>query len=60
MLAARLSRFDRQLLPDQRTEVMQHSGGKDLAALSAELLTSIDPDRTAQQAAEQFSRVAQL
>ena len=50
MLAARLSRLDRQLLPDQRTEVMQHSGGKDLAALSAELLTSINPDATVEAA----------
>ena len=33
-MAALLSRLDPQLLPDQRNEVLQHSGGKDRVVLT--------------------------
>ena len=54
-LAARLARLNRQLDEEQHAEVLKHSGGQDLAVLSAQLLASIDPDATTQQAAEKFS-----
>jgi len=53
-LAARLARLERQVNEDQHARIAQAAGGKDLAALSADLLNSIDADATSQQAIEQF------
>src|SRR5262249_46492792 len=43
-LAARLTRLDRHLAPAQQVAITQAAGGKSLAALSADLIRSIDPD----------------
>ncbi len=46
-LAARLFRLDRQLSPEQRTAIHAETGGRDLADLADDLLTTIDPDEQA-------------
>ncbi len=43
-LAARLARLDRRLPQEGRRELAELAGGRDLGALCAELLSSIDPD----------------
>lgn len=53
-LASRLARLDRALDPLQQTAIQKVAGGKSLAELSADLLTSIDPDANAQLALERF------
>jgi type I restriction enzyme R subunit len=53
-LAARLIRLDRQLDAGQRAAIAAEADGKSPADLAAQLLNSIDPDKTAMQAMEQF------
>jgi type I restriction enzyme R subunit len=53
-LASRLSRLDRQLTDQQRQQVIQQSGGMDLASLTTGLLGSLDADAQARKAAETF------
>ena len=53
-LAARLARLDRQLTDEQRQQVTQQAGGKDLNTLTTSLLGSLDPDAQAKKAAEVF------
>jgi type I restriction enzyme R subunit len=53
-LASRLARLEREVDLEQETAIAQASGGKNLAALSAELLRSIDADEVTHQAAEKF------
>jgi len=43
-LAARLARADQQITDEQREELKQIAGGVDLAAITGNLLKSIDPD----------------
>jgi type I restriction enzyme R subunit len=54
-LASRLSRLDRELDDDQRTEIAKAAGGKTPAALAATLLKSIDADTTEAGAVRLFS-----
>ncbi|MFZ1937064.1 MAG: DEAD/DEAH box helicase family protein [Thermoguttaceae bacterium] len=54
-LAARLTRLDRQIGDVQRAKIAKQSDGKDLAALSGQLLEAIDPDVNTQQAIQQFA-----
>ena len=54
-LASRLARLEQQVDEDQHARIAQAAGGKDLAALSAGLLHSIDADVTSQQAVEKFN-----
>jgi type I restriction enzyme R subunit len=53
-LAARLARLDRQLTDEQRHQVTQQAGGKDLNTLTTSLLGSLDPDAQAKKATEVF------
>jgi len=53
-LAARLARLDRQLTDEQRQQVTQQAGGKDLNSLATSLLGSLDPDAQAQKATEVY------
>ena len=53
-LAARLARLDRQLTDEQRQQVTQQAGGKDLNNLTTSLLGSLDPDAQAKKATEVF------
>ena len=53
-LAARLARLDRQLTDEQRQQVTQQAGGKDLNTLTTSLLGSLDPDAQAKKATEVF------
>lgn len=53
-LAARLARLDQQVDSDQQAAICQASGGKTLATLSSELLTSFDADEVTHEAAERF------
>jgi len=53
-LAARLARLDRQLTDEQRQQVTQQAGGKDINSLTTSLLGSLDPDAQAKKAAEVF------
>ena len=53
-LASRLARLDLEVDPIQQEAVQAASGGKSLAALSAGLLKSIDPDTNSQLAVEKF------
>ncbi len=53
-LAARLIRLDRQLDESQRAAIAAEAGGKTPAALAAQLLGSIDPDKITLHAVEQF------
>lgn len=54
-LAARLTRLDCQIDHRRQQEVAKLTGGKDLKALSAQLLDSIDPDANCQRAVAKFS-----
>jgi type I restriction enzyme R subunit len=56
-LAARLARLDRQLTHEQRQQVTQQAKGLSLAALTTNLLGSLDPDAQAKKAAEVFGLV---
>jgi type I restriction enzyme R subunit len=49
-LAGRLARLDRTLDPAQRQQVVELSGGPNLAQMSAALLQAIDPDAIAERA----------
>jgi type I restriction enzyme R subunit len=53
-LAARLARLDRQISPSQKSAVAKEANGKQLTALCATLLQSIDADVTMQKAVEKF------
>jgi type I restriction enzyme, R subunit len=53
-LASRLARLDQEVDPIQHAAIEKASGGRTLSDLSAELLTSIDPDANTQMAAELF------
>jgi len=53
-LAARLTRLDQQLSEDQQEEIRGAAGGSNLKAMSARLLSSIDPDKVAERATEKF------
>jgi type I restriction enzyme, R subunit len=53
-LAARLARLAREMTATQRQEFAKE-GGKTIEALTADLLSSIDPDRTAERAAAKFA-----
>jgi type I restriction enzyme R subunit len=53
-LASRLARLEQEVNEDQQAMIVQASGGKNLATLSAELLHSIDADVTTQDAIETF------
>lgn len=53
-LAARLTRLDRQLTPDQRAELAGLAGGRAVPDLAAGLLRSLDPDAQAARAAEKY------
>ena len=53
-LASRLARLDRRRPTPSSAAIVQAAGGKDLPALSGELLRSIDPDETAKRAAAKF------
>ena len=54
-LAARLTRLDQQIGEPQRVEIASHADGKDLSALSGQLLDAIDPDANAARAVEMFN-----
>lgn len=54
-LASRLSRLELEVDPIQQAAIEQASGGKSLTVLSAELLSSLDPDTNTQLAVEQFN-----
>jgi type I restriction enzyme R subunit len=53
-LASRLARLEQEVDHDQEAAIADAAGGKNLAALSAELLRSIDADEVTHQAAEKF------
>jgi type I restriction enzyme R subunit len=53
-LAARLARLHLQTTDAERAPIAQATGGKDLPALTGDLLRSIDPDETARRAAAKF------
>lgn len=53
-LAARLSRLDLQVDPQQSASIQTESAGKSLSDLSATLLNSIDADTNTQLAVQQF------
>ncbi|QDV75703.1 type I restriction endonuclease subunit R [Botrimarina mediterranea] len=50
-LAAKLTRLDRKLTPEQRQTIEQAAGGQSIASLAADLLSAADADAAAQQAA---------
>ena len=54
-LAARLTRLDRQIGDVQRAKIAKQADGKDLSALSGQLLEAIDPDANTQRAIQQFN-----
>lgn len=49
-LAGRLARLDREVTPEQRQELTELAGGKDLGQLASGLLRSLDPDAIAERA----------
>ena len=53
-LASRLARLEQEVDATQQAMIASASGGKKLAALSAVLLNSIDPDVSTQKAIEKF------
>jgi type I restriction enzyme R subunit len=53
-LASRLARLEQEVNHDQGAAIADAAGGKNLAALSGELLRSIDADEVTQQATEKF------
>jgi type I restriction enzyme R subunit len=54
-LAARLSRLDKQLTPEEKQELRQLAGGVSMNKLASGLLDSIDPDVNAAKARERFN-----
>jgi type I restriction enzyme R subunit len=54
-LAARLTRLDRQISDPERAKIAKQADGRDISALSGELLKAIDPDANAQLAIQQFN-----
>jgi type I restriction enzyme R subunit len=58
-LAARLTRLGQQMDQCQHAEIARHADGKDLSALSGQLLAAIDADASAERAIEQFRLSAQ-
>jgi type I restriction enzyme R subunit len=54
-LASRLTRLDRQISDPERAKITKQADGKDLSALSSELLKAVDPDANAQLAVQQFN-----
>lgn len=53
-LAARLARLARQMEPEDEGVIAKEAGGRSLEAITADLLTSLDPDGTVQEARERF------
>jgi type I restriction enzyme, R subunit len=53
-IASKLVRLDQRLDDNQREMIQEASGGKNLQQISADLLTSIDPDKNTEQAKERF------
>jgi len=53
-LAARLARLAQQMEPDDEGVIAKEAGGRPLASLTGELLISLDPDATVQEARERF------
>ena len=53
-IASKLVRLDQRLDANQREIIHEASGGKNLQQISADLLTSIDPDKNTEVAREQF------
>ena len=53
-LAVRLARLGREMTPEQHREIASEAG-ETLHALTADLLSSIDPDRTTERAVAKFS-----
>ncbi|MEI8368120.1 MAG: DEAD/DEAH box helicase family protein [Planctomycetia bacterium] len=53
-IAAKLIRLDQRLDADQRELIEQSSGGKSLQQISADLLASLDPDKTLEATKAQF------
>ena len=51
-LAGRLARLERRLDAEQRSEIAQAAGGRDLRSLTAGLIESLDPDRQVERARE--------
>jgi hypothetical protein len=54
-IASKLVRLDQRLDDNQREMIEEASGGRNLQQISAELLTSIDPDKNTELAKAQFS-----
>jgi type I restriction enzyme R subunit len=44
-IAARLSRLDRELTPNDRTALTDKANGQTLASIAGEIVTALDPDR---------------
>ena len=54
-IASKLVRLDQRLDDNQREMIQEASGGRNLQQISADLLTSIDPDKNTELAKTQFS-----
>ena len=54
-IASKLVRLDQRLDANQRETIQAASGGRNLQQISADLLTSIDPDKNTELAKTQFS-----
>ena len=54
-IASKLVRLDQRLDDNQREMIQEASGGRNLQQISAELLTSIDPDKNTELAKTKFS-----
>ncbi|HUW82028.1 MAG TPA: DEAD/DEAH box helicase family protein [Phycisphaerae bacterium] len=54
-LASRLARMEQQITPDHAEQIAAQADGRSLAALTADLLTSLDADANAAKAREKFS-----
>jgi type I restriction enzyme R subunit len=54
-IASKLVRLDQRLDDNQREMIQEASGGRSLQQISADLLTSIDPDKNTELAKTQFS-----
>jgi type I restriction enzyme, R subunit len=54
-IASKLVRLDQRLDDNQREMIQEASGGRNLQQISADLLTSIDPDRNTELAKTKFS-----
>jgi type I restriction enzyme, R subunit len=53
-IASKLVRLDQRLDDNQREMIQEASGGKNLQQISADLLTSIDPDKNTEEAKARF------